>query len=114
MKYAFPQLPCYRFLLILFCLTTFHYVYANNATDSVDLRRSSASISIIKALNHKTLVGNTFTEVASLTGVIYGDMEWGDYDNDNDLDVVVTGRISDPGSLEPAVGFTKLVATTYR
>ncbi len=36
---------------------------------------------------------NTFTEIdAGLTGTYYGSVEWGDYDNDNDLDILLTGN----------------------
>ena len=37
---------------------------------------------------------NTFTEVSdiSLTGVGYGSVAWGDYDNDGDLDILITGQ----------------------
>ncbi|MFA6653280.1 MAG: FG-GAP-like repeat-containing protein, partial [Candidatus Delongbacteria bacterium] len=36
---------------------------------------------------------NYFTEInTSLTGVIYSSVEWGDYDNDGDLDILLTGN----------------------
>jgi len=31
--------------------------------------------------------------LASLTGVAYGSVAWGDYDNDNDLDILLTGSL---------------------
>jgi hypothetical protein len=42
---------------------------------------------------------DTFTELTnvSLTGIWYGSSAWGDYDNDDDLDIILTGR-SDGGS----------------
>jgi predicted nucleotidyltransferase len=51
---------------------------------------------------------NTFTEqtTISLTGVFYGDVAWGDYDNDGDLDILLTG---DTGSLN-----TDQVTKIYR
>ncbi|WP_299104434.1 FG-GAP-like repeat-containing protein [uncultured Tenacibaculum sp.] len=38
--------------------------------------------------------GGTFTELtsANLVGVQYGDSAWGDYDNDGDLDLLITGQ----------------------
>jgi predicted nucleotidyltransferase len=52
----------------------------------------SASISKI----YKNNGDNTFTEQTniSLTGVEYGSVAWGDYDNDGDLDILLTGRNS--------------------
>ncbi|MDB4808002.1 DUF5011 domain-containing protein [Verrucomicrobia bacterium] len=44
--------------------------------------------------------GNSFVELTniSLPGIWYGSSAWGDFDNDNDLDIILTGR-SDAGSL---------------
>lgn len=38
-----------------------------------------------------------FTEVSSISfpGVFYGSIDWGDYDNDGDLDILLTGKNSD-------------------
>jgi hypothetical protein len=39
---------------------------------------------------------NTFTNInAGLVGYSYGDMCWGDYDSDGDLDICITGRLLD-------------------
>jgi hypothetical protein len=39
------------------------------------------------------LFSQTFVEQTgiSLSGVIYGSISWGDYDNDGDLDILLTG-----------------------
>jgi len=51
---------------------------------------SGAAISKIYSNNDN----NTFTEVTdiSLTGVGYSSAKWGDYDNDGDLDIVMSGQ----------------------
>lgn len=95
--------------LVILCglvfVTPMSQVFAFSETDS--LTADTPSERILKALNSGIVAdGTTFTEVASLTGVVYGDMEWGDYDNDNDLDLVVTGSIEDPNV--GSMGFAKL------
>ncbi len=48
-----------------------------------------------------------FTDIgAGLTGVCYGSVAWGDYDNDGDLDILLTG---DTGS---GVSSRRSTATT--
>jgi predicted nucleotidyltransferase len=44
---------------------------------------------------------NTFTEQTSiyLTGVDYSSVAWGDYDNDGDLDILLTGAGADPSKI---------------
>ncbi len=42
---------------------------------------------------YKNNGNNTFTSAISLTGVSRGDVDWGDYDNDGDLDIIITGNI---------------------
>ncbi len=40
----------------------------------------------------------TFTDIeAGLTGVAYSSVAWGDYDNDGDLDILMTGGMGGPG-----------------
>ncbi|MEQ9301611.1 MAG: LamG-like jellyroll fold domain-containing protein, partial [Cyclobacteriaceae bacterium] len=47
------------------------------------------NVAITKIFNNS---GGTFTDIgASLTGVYEGSLDWGDYDNDGDLDLFVTG-----------------------
>ncbi|MDY8134325.1 FG-GAP-like repeat-containing protein [Aquimarina sp. 2201CG5-10] len=43
-----------------------------------------------------TNTGGSFTELATanLPGIAFGDVAWGDYDNDGDLDIFLTGGIS--------------------
>ncbi len=57
--------------------------------------RQSANALIVTKI-YKNNGNNTFTELSNLTlsGLWEGDIEWGDLDNDGDLDLFVCGRIS--------------------
>ena len=58
------------------------------------LLTGDASSDIISKI-YRNNGNNTFTEQnqISLTGVQYGSVAWGDYDNDGDLDILLTGEL---------------------
>ncbi len=58
--------------------------------------------------------GGSFTELvtANLPGIAFGDVAWGDYDNDGDLDIFLTGGISKIFT-NNAGTFTELVTANF-
>jgi uncharacterized repeat protein (TIGR01451 family) len=61
--------------------------------------------------------GDAFADIgAGLTGVEYSSVAWGDYDNDGDLDILLTGRTVSPPNVskvyrnDGASGFTDILA----
>jgi hypothetical protein len=57
--------------------------------------RIAAWMAFIILPSTTALLGQTFTDIsAPLTGVSNGIVVWGDYDNDGDIDILLTGYIS--------------------
>jgi len=67
--------------------------YDNDGDLDILLTGSTGTEKISKIYKNNGPSANGFTEqvAISLTGVISGSVEWGDYDNDGDLDILLTG-----------------------
>ncbi len=68
--------------------------YDNDGDLDILLTGSENSISPLSRVSQVYRNDNSgeFTDIqASLTGIYLGAVEWGDYDNDNDLDILLTG-----------------------
>ena len=74
--------------------------YDNDGDPDLLITGKSASVHIgrIYRNNSGTNTG-TFTLVESLAAVEWSDARWGDYDNDGDLDILLTGRESNDNRL---------------
>ncbi|WP_298543377.1 FG-GAP-like repeat-containing protein [uncultured Aquimarina sp.] len=61
-----------------------------------------------------TNTGGSFTELttANLPGIAFGDVAWGDYDNDGDLDIFLTGGISKIYTNDAGT-FTELASASF-
>jgi len=64
---------------------------ASRVIKSQYLARLSAFLCFILPALSSPVLGQTFTEVASLSGVELAAGAWGDYDNDGDLDILLAG-----------------------
>jgi predicted nucleotidyltransferase len=78
--------------------------YDNDGDLDILLTGSTGSVNISKI--YKNNGNNTFTEQTgiSLTGVEYCSVAWGDYDNDGDLDILLTGQ----------AGYSTFVSKIYK
>jgi PKD repeat protein len=72
--------------------------YDNDGNPDIILTGQDVNFNYLSKI-YRNNGNNTFTEQTgiALAGVVYGSFAWGDYDNDNDLDILLTGAIaSDP------------------
>jgi hypothetical protein len=78
--------------------------YDNDGDLDILLTGSTGSVNISKIYRNNG--NNTFTEQKgiSLTGVEYSSVAWGDYDNDGDLDILLTGQ----------AGYSTFVSKIYK
>ncbi|MBC8427629.1 VCBS repeat-containing protein, partial [bacterium] len=63
----------------------------SNKGGTVDTDQETITLSGIDAFSRWTVFDGGFTNMVSLTGVIGSSVAWGDYDNDGDLDILLTG-----------------------
>ncbi|MCK4979365.1 MAG: VCBS repeat-containing protein, partial [Candidatus Delongbacteria bacterium] len=73
--------------------------YDNDGDQDILLAGIDASSNIISKV-YRNDGNGIFTDIeAGLEGVYWGSVEWGDYDNDGDLDLILTGRNNEPNSV---------------
>ena len=66
--------------------------YDNDGKVDLLMTGYSTSLSVVKTIIYKNYGSGVFTNInASIIGVRNGDAKWCDYDNDGDLDFIVTG-----------------------
>ena len=74
------------------------WILAANAS-SVNAANNTATFDNITAFSQFIIGKPYFTDInAGLTGVWAGSVAWGDYDNDGDLDILLTGDAGDGGT----------------